>query len=78
MKKLVAIALATALVGCGSKEPAPAAPAVDNAQLSQIQGALEDLRSQVMQANDNARQALEIAQQNSEKINRGYRQGQRK
>lgn len=78
MKKLAVATLAFVLVGCGSKqEPAPApAPAAE--EIAALRNAIEDVRAQVAQANENARIARELAEQNAEKINRGYRAGQRK
>lgn len=74
MKILKIAALSAAAVlfaGCASSKPMQD----DNADL---RAAVEEARAAAVQANQNSQQALALAQQNAEKIDRVFRGKQRK
>lgn len=73
MKTLKIAALSAAAVlfaGCASQ------PKMDNN--ADLRAAVEEARAAAVQANQNSQQALALAQQNAEKIDRVFRGKQRK
>lgn len=74
--KLAVIAgLALVLGACSNN---PVSKVLGNDDISSLRAAVEDARNAAIQANENAQYARQLAEQNAEKINSGYRRAQHK
>lgn len=74
MKTLKIAALAATAVlfaGCASQPK-------QNDELASLRASVEEARAAAVQANQTSQQALALAQQNAEKIDRSFRSSQRK
>lgn len=77
--KIAAVAaLALGLSACSKNPVNQLMGAADSSDLQALRTSVEEARAAAIQANENARYARELAEQNAEKINRSFRKSQYK